>query len=264
MSEETEAKTVVLPSNGQEVELPELSTEQVLQLIRLAKNVLNRVPDLIDLVEDARLDYLKNEAQGFVSKAYFEGLSSEEQTSLQERLTAEFQSWGFYEDLSDDDKEALVAIDITEESLKNDPVQFSFPSEVPMVALVGKVFPEIYDACADEIIMAVAVTLMNPGRLEKAVRTNTVNQQLMDYRAELTQTMKPQDFIHLAAEVVSYTISELRGLGGPLGQILGQLQDQIGDLTGSAGSQSESEASEKNSEKSEPESSTSSPETLTD
>lgn len=263
MSEEKEPTTVVLPSNGEEIELPELSTEQVLQLIRLAKNVLNRVPDILELVEEARLDYLKGEAQGFVSKSYYEDLSDEEQTSLQERLTAEFQTWGFYEDLSDEDKEALVALDITEESLKKEPIQFSFPSEVPMISLIGKVFPEVYDACADEIIMAVAVTLMNPGRLEKAVRTNTVNQQLMDYRAELTQTMKPKDFIHLAAAVVTYTISELRGLGGPLGQILGQIQDQLGDLTGSIENQSQSETTETSSEKSEPESSSSSPETPT-
>jgi hypothetical protein len=266
MSETT--KQVTLPSDGRTVELPELSTEQVLQLIRLAKGVLNRVPDLMETVNDARIDYLKGEAQGFVSKAYYEGLSEEEQTALTERLSADFQEWTFYEDLSSEDQEAISALDITPETLKQEPIQFSFPSEAPMLAVLGKVFPEVYDACANEIIMAVAVTMMPAGRLEKAVKTNTVEAQLLDYRAELTQKLKPADFIHLAAEVVAYVIGELRDLGGPLGETLKTIQSQLGGLVETSSnepSQPEEETpSSTSSETSDPASSSSSPDPLLD
>jgi hypothetical protein len=249
----SETKTVTLPSNGQEIQLPELSTEQVLQLIRLAKNVLHRLPDLLDLVEESRLEYLKGEARGFVSKPYYEALGDEERQALDDRLTTDFQEWFFFEDLSSEEKEALASIGIDEKSLKDEPIQFSFPSEVPMLALASKVFPEVYDSCANEIIMAVAVTLMPSGRLQKAVQTNTVDAQLMDYRSELTQKLKPGDFIHLAAQIVTYVLAELRELGGPLGETLKNIQSQLGALSG--GSQNEPEANEKNSETSEPESS---------
>lgn len=260
------AKTVTLPSSGREVELPELSTEQVLQLIRLAKRVLNRLPDLMDTVNEAKLDYLKGEAQGFVSKAYYEGLSDEEKTTLKERLDGDFQEWTFFEDLSSEDQEALSALEITPETLKQEPIQFSFPSEAPMISILGKVFPEVYDACSNEIIMAVAVTMMPAKRLEKAVKTNTVEAQLLDYRAEITQKLKPADFIHLAAEVVAYVIGELRELGGPLGETLKSIQANLGGLVGEQSSEespSEEETpSSPSSETSEPESSSSSPDPL--
>lgn len=224
------SQKVTLPSNGQEIELPELSTEQVLQLIRLAKNVLQRLPDLLDIVEEARLEYLKGEARGFVSKSYYEGLEDEERKALDDRLTTDFQEWFFFEDLNSEEKEALSSIGINEESLEEQPIQFSFPSEVPMLAIASKVFPEIYDSCANEIIMAVAVTLMPAGRLQKAVQTNTVDAQLMDYRAELTQKLKPADFIHLAAQIVTYVLGELRDLGGPLGETIKNIQDQLSNL----------------------------------
>ena len=239
---------VTLPSNGQEIELPELSTEQVLQLIRLAKNVLQRLPDLLDILEEARLEYLKGEARGFVSKPYYEGLSDEERQALDERLAADFQEHFFFEDLSREEQEALESIGISEESLQEEPIQFSFPSEVPMLALMSRVFPEIYDACADEIIMAVAITLMPAGRLEKAVRTNTVEAQLLDYRADLTQKLKPADFIHLAAQVVSYVLGELKSLGGDLGKVLSDIQSQLADL---AGAKQEAQPEEPKSETNE-------------
>ena len=247
---------VTLPSNGQEIELPELNTEQVLQLIRLAKNVLQRLPDLLDIFEEARLEYLKGEARGFVSKPYYEGLSDEERQALDERLATDFQEHFFFEDLNSEEQEALASIGISEESLQEEPIQFSFPSEVPMIALMSRVFPEIYDACADEIIMAVAITLMPPGRLEKAVRTNTVEAQLLDYRADLTQKMKPADFIHLAAQVVSYVLGELKSLGGDLGKVLSDIQSQLADLAGAKQQESQpenqpQEVTETNSETSE-------------
>jgi hypothetical protein len=252
----SDTRKVTLPSNGQEIELPELSTEQVLQLIRLAKNVLHRLPDLLEIFEEARLEYLKGEARGFVSKPYYEGLGDEERTALDSRLDTDFQEWFFFDDLSSEEQEALGGIGISPESLKEEPIQFSFPSEVPTLALMSKVFPEIYDACADEIIMAVAVTLMPAGRLEKAVRTNTVDAQLMDFRADLTQKLKPADFIHLAAQVVSYVLGELKALGGDLGKVLTDIQSQLGEIAG-AKSQSEqsSETKETSSETSEAESS---------
>lgn len=263
------AKTVTLPSDNRSVELPELSTEQVLQLIRLAKRVLERLPNMMDTIEEAKLDYQQGQAQGFVSKTYYEGLSEEEQKTLNERLTADFQEWTFYEDLSDEDREALAALDITEETLKEEPLQFSFPSAVPALAIFGKVFPEVYDAVSDEIIMAVAVTMMPAGRLEKAVKTNTVEAQLLDYRAELTQNLKPADFIHLAAEVVAYVIGELKELGGPLGETLKRIQGQLGGLAGASQTQESHEEVEEtqsltSSETSEPESSSSSPDPLLD
>ena len=252
----SETTKVILPSNGQEIELPELSTEQVLQLIRLAKNVLNRLPDLLDVFDEARLEYLKGEARGFVSKPYYEGLSDEERKALDDRLATDFQEYFFFEDLNSEEKEALESIGVTEESLKDEPIQFSFPSEVPMLALMSRVFPEIYDACADEIIMSVAITLMPSGRLEKAVRTNTVEAQLMDYRAELTQKLKPADFIHLAAQVVSYVLSELKGLGGDLGKVLSDIQSQLAELAGTKQATDQpQETTETSSETSEPESS---------
>jgi hypothetical protein len=250
----SETKTVTLPSNGQEIELPELSTEQVLQLIRLAKNVLQRLPDLLDLVEEARLEYLKGEARGFVSKPYYEGLEDEERQALDDRLTTDFQEWFFFEDLSSEEQEAVAGIGITEESLKDQPIQFSFPSEVPMLALVSRLFPEVYDSCSNEIIMAVAVTLMPAGRLQKAVQTNTVDAQLLDYRSELTQKLKPADFIHLAAQVTSYVLGELKSLGGDLGKVLTNIQDQLGNLAAAKQGKSQ-ETNETSSETSEPESS---------
>lgn len=265
MSEqESKTRSVDLPASGQTIDLPELSTEQVLQLIRLAKQVITRVPDLMTLVDDARLEYLKGEAQGFVSKPYFDGLDEKEQKELDDRLTAEFTDWFFFEDLTSEQQEALKALEITEETLKNDPIQFSFPSDVPTLALAAKIFPEVYDAAANEIIMAVAVVLMPSGRLEKAVKTNTVEAQLLDYRAELTQKLKPEDFIHLASAVVSYTISELEGLGGPLGQVITQVQSQLAGLGASQEEAESQEESETNSEKSEATSSSSSAETITD
>lgn len=242
---------VTLPSNGQEIELPDLNTEQVLQLIRLSKNVLQRLPDLLDIFDEARLEYLKSEARGFVSKPYYEGLSDEERQALDDRLATDFQEHFFFEDLGSEEQEALASIGITEESLKEQPIQFSFPSEVPMIALMSRVFPEIYDACADEIIMAVAITLMPPGRLEKAVRTNTVEAQLLDYRADLTQKMKPADFIHLAAQVVSYVLGELKSLGGDLGKVLTDIQSQLVDLAGAKQEESQPETPEENQETNE-------------
>jgi hypothetical protein len=260
----SETKEVTLPSDGRTIELPELSTEQVLQLIRLAKRVLTRVPDLMDTVSEARIDYLKGEAQGFVSKAYYEGLNDEEKEALKERLSADFQEWVFFEDLSSEDREALSALDITAETLEQEPIQFSFPSEAPMLAVLSRVFPEVYDACANEVVMAVAVTMIPAGRLEKAVKTNTVEQQLLDYRAELTQKLRPADFIHLAAEIVSYVISELKELGGPLGQTLATIQSQIGGLAENSSSDSSQPEtpSSTSSEISEPESSSSSADPL--
>lgn len=264
-------KTVVLPSDNRSIELPELSTEQVLQLIRLAKRVLERLPDLMETIEEARLEYQQGQAQGFVSKAYFDSLSEEEKERLTERLAADFQQWAFYEDLSDEDKEALATLEITEESMKEEPLQFSFPSAVPALAIFGKVFPEIYDAVSDEIIASVAVTMMPAGRLEKAVKTNTIEAQLLEYRAELTQKLKPADFVHLAAEVVAYVIGELRDLGGPLGETLKSIQSQLGGLAGASPEQEGHQESEQkveeeplspSSEKSEQESSTSSPDPL--
>ena len=254
----SDTNKVILPSNGQEIELPELSTEQVLQLIRLAKNVLQRLPDILDIVEEARLEYLKGEARGFISKTYYEGLSDDERQALDDRLATDFQETFFFEDLSSEEQEALETIGITEESLKEEPIQFSFPSEVPMLALASRVFPEVYDSCANEIIMAVAVTLIPAGRLQKAVQTNTVDAQLMDYRSELTKSLKPADFIHLAAQIVTYVLGELRDLGGPLGETLKSIQDQLGSLAAAKQGQSP-EASETSSETSEPESSSDSP-----
>jgi hypothetical protein len=246
------SEKVTLPSNGQEIELPELSTEQVLQLIRLAKNVLQRLPDILDIVEEARLDYLKGEARGFVSKPYYEGLEDEERQSLDDRLTTDFQEWFFFQDLSSEEQEALADIGITEETLEAEPIQFSFPSEVPMLAVASKVFPEIYDSCANEIIMAVAVTLMPAGRLQKAVQTNTVDAQLMDYRAELTQKMKPGDFIHLAAQIVTYVLGELKSLGGDLGKVLTDIQDQLSNLVATKeATEASQETTETSSEESE-------------
>lgn len=222
---------VVLPSSGKEVVLPELSTEQVLQLIRLAKSVLRKVPDLLQTVEEARLDYLKDQAQGFVSKKHYEELSDEEREALDVKLNDDFSSnWTFYEELSVSDKEELKGLGITEESLEENPIQFSFPSEVPMVATLARVFPDIYDACSQEIIMACSIVLMDKGRLEKAVKTNTVEAQLLDYRTELTTKLKPKDFIHLAAQTVSYVLAELRDLGGELGKVLSNIQTQLASL----------------------------------
>ena len=251
----SEQKTVTLPSNQQEIVLPELSTEQVLQLVRLAKNVITRVPDILSLVDEARLDYLRDEARGYTTKTYLDGLEEEERQAITDKLTADFQEWYLYEDLSSDEREALAGIGITEESFKEsgNEIQFSFPSEVPQLALIAKVFPEIYDSCSDEIIMAVCVTLMPAKRLAKAVQTNTVEAQLRDYRADLTQKMKPGDFIHLAAEIVAYVLHELRGLGGPLGEVLATIKGELAAV-GSAPSP-ENETNEPSSEKSEPESS---------
>lgn len=260
-------ETIVLPSNGKEIELPELSTEQVLQLIRLAKSVLRKVPDLLETIEEARFAYMKEQAQGFVSKSYFEGLEDEEKEQVEAKLNQDFTQWTFFEDLSEEDQDALSALGITAETLKKDPIQFSFPSSVPMAATLAKVFPDIYDACSQEIIMACAVVLINPGRLEKAVKTNTVEDQLLDYRTELTSKLAPKDFIHLAAKVTAYVLKELRELGGELGKVLTDIQDQLVALAGqqsekSPENQSENETIE-SSEKSEPASSSNSAETTT-
>jgi len=261
------SKQVTLPSNNEVVELPELSTEQVLQLIRITKSVLTKIPDLLTVVEEARLDYLQGEAKGFVTKAYFEDLKPEQRQEVEDKLTAEFQEWFIYEDLNSEEHEALASINITPESLEKEPVQFSIPSEVPMLAMASRVVPEIYDACANEIILSVCIVLISPGRLEKAVRSNTVDGQLLDYRADLTKKMKPADFITLAAAVVAYVLQELKELGGPLGKVLTDIQGQLGELAGQNPPQTQSlneNESEQNSEKSEPELSSSSQETPTD
>ena len=264
----SEKETIVLPSDGKEIELPELSTEQVLQLIRLAKSVLRKVPDLLETIEEARLDYMKEQAQGFVSKSYFEKLEEEEREQVEAKLNKDFTQWTFFEDLSEEDQEALATLNITAESLEKDPIQFSFPSAVPMTATLAKVFPDIYDACSQEIIMACAVVLMNPGRLEKAVKTNTVENQLLDYRTELTSKLAPKDFIHLAAKVTAYVLKELRDLGGELGKVLSDIQTQLVALAGQQETTTQEETSEnqtsENSETSEPALSSSSAETTTD
>lgn len=264
----SDKEVIVLPSNGKEIELPQLSTEQVLQLIRLAKSVLRKVPDLLETIEEARIDYMKQEAQGFVSRTYLETLEEEERNQVEAKLNSDFTTWTYFEDLSEEDQEALKALNITAETLAKDPIQFSFPSSVPMAATLSKVFPDIYDACSQEIIMACAVVLMNPGRLEKAVKSNTVEDQLLDYRTELTSKLAPKDFIHLAAKVTAYVLRELRDLGGELGKVLTDIQGQLVALAGQQESQPTPEASENetetSSEKSEPASSSNSQEATTD
>lgn len=261
----SEKETIILPSNGKEIELPELTTEQVLQLIRLAKSVLRKVPDLLETIEEARIDYMKEQAQGFVSKAYFDGLKDGEKADIEKKLNTDFTQWTFFEDLQEEEQEALAALGITAETLEKDPIQFSFPSSVPMAATLAKVFPDIYDACSQEIIMACAVVLMSPGRLEKAVKTNTVEQQLLDYRTELTSKLAPKDFIHLAAKVTSYVLKELRDLGGELGKVLSDIQGQLVALAGDQKkSETKKETTEESSEKSEPASSSPSQDTPTD
>lgn len=266
----SDAPATYTTAAGEEKVFPAIGTEKTIQLMNMASQVLPKLPNLNNLFEAATAEYQGEKARAYTTRAYVDGLDEETREAFLAELESEWKDqWTYLEDLEEAQREKLDTIlGINAEVLAEKGIGWSVPSEdaVPLIAKLTKTLPDIWNAVSDELILAVALVFMDDGRVAKAVASNTLDQQLRDYRVSLTASMGPAEFISLAKQTVEYVVREMIEIGGDVGKAFADIKAQAATLVAEISPDEEDEPStpSDSSPSSEQPSSISSPTTSTD